>query len=145
MNSQQPRFTRLAKLGLMVTFGVCLLFATGVIMADEKESKQVTLIEKDNDTKQKLSRGDVLVVILETQPGTGYSWVIADREKDQLTLLGKVLLDHPDKLPGGKTAQLFTFRAATVGTSDLVLHYKRPFGKDKEPAKTFKVKVTIAE
>jgi hypothetical protein len=32
-------------------------------------------------------------------------------------------------------------------SSDLELHYKRPFekDKDKEPAKTFKVTVTIGE
>src|SRR5213075_211904 len=107
--------------------------------------KQVTLTDKDNNTKQKLSRGDTLVVHLETQPGTGFSWAVAGKAGERLPLLSGVLLENSDKLPGGKAVQVFTFRAASIGAGDLELHYRRPFEKDKEPAKTFKVVVTIDE
>jgi predicted secreted protein len=112
----RSRNTRLVVLGLVAACGVCLVLTTGMTMADEKEGKQVTLTDKNNNTKQKLSKGDLLVLHLETQPGTGFSWGIAKRDKDQLTLLSKVLLENPNMLPGGKTVQLYTFRATTVGT-----------------------------
>ena len=142
---RQNRGSCLAALGLLAACGFCLALAKEKIMADEKESTQITLTEKDNDTKPKLSLGDQLVVYLETQPGTGFSWVIAQNNKDQLTLLSKVLLENPNMVPGGKTIQVFTFRAAAAGKSDLELYYKRPFEKDKEPAKKFKASVTISK
>jgi predicted secreted protein len=43
---------------------------------------------------------------------------------------------------GGKATMIFRFQAV-AGTSDLELHYKRPFEKDKKPAKTFKVTVEV--
>src|SRR5437868_474616 len=134
---------RLAALGLLAACGVALALSTEISMAGDSKEKQVTLTDKDNGSKQKLTQGDLLVLHLETQPGTGFGWTIAKRDKDQLTLLSKVLLNNPNMLPGGKAVQLFTFRAATVGTSDLELQYKRPFDKNKEPAKTFKVTVAI--
>src|SRR5438093_1460345 len=115
MNWFQPRNTRRAALGLAVACGACLGLPMETTMADEKEAQQVTLTEKDNSTKQKLAQGGLLVVHLETQPGTGFSWVLAKSDKDHLPLLSSVLLNNPNMLPGGKAVQVFTFRGATVG------------------------------
>ncbi len=145
MNGSQQRSTRLAALGLLLACAACLVLSRGMTMAGEKDAKQFTLTEKDNDTKQKLAPGDLVVLHLDTQPGTGFSWAVSQRNKDQLTLLSSVLLENPGMIPGGKAVQLFTFRAATVGTSDLELVYRRSFEKDKEPAKKFKITATIAE
>jgi inhibitor of cysteine peptidase len=136
---------RLAALGLAIVCGACLVRATETTMAGDKEIVQVTLTDKDTGAKQKLSQGQLLVVHLETQPGTGFGWVIAKCDKEELTLLSSVLLDNPNKLPGGKAAQVFTFRAAGAGASELELHYQRPFDKEMKSAKTFKITVAVEQ
>src|SRR4051812_36857468 len=114
-----PRNMRLAMLGLVLAGWVCLVLSTEVAMA----GPQVTLTDKDNDTKQKVAQGDLLVLHLETQPGTGFSWTLAKSDRDQLKLLSSVLLNNPNMLPGGKAVQVFTFRATAAGMSDLELQY----------------------
>ena len=135
----------LAAFGLAAIYGICFMPLTETTMAGEKEARQVTLTDKDNGTKQVLPLNHLLVVHLEAQAGTGFSWVIAKNDKEQLPLLSSVLLDNPDKVPGGKAVQVFTFRASAAGASNLELHYQRPFDKGKTPAKTFKVTVTIEQ
>ena len=44
---------------------------------------------------------------------------------------------------GGKAMTTFRFKAEAAGAGVLELHYKSPFEKDKEPAKTFKITVEI--
>jgi inhibitor of cysteine peptidase len=70
--------------------------------------------------------------------------VIAKNDTAQLAPQGKPTVVPGKKgVVGGKTTQVFAFKAAAAGTSNLELHYKRPFEKDKEPAKTFKVTVEV--
>jgi len=143
----QPCHVRLAGLALALAGVVGMINTTRMAMADEKDKDEkgrtVTLIEKDSGTKVKLATGDTLLVKLEMQAGTGFSWAIAKNDKEQLLQQGKVEIEKPSKLPGGKATQVFRFKAEKTGTSDLELQYKRPFEKDKEPARTFKVTVTI--
>src|SRR5215216_5710242 len=113
----RPRNNCRAALGLVVACGACLVLTMETTMGAEEETRQVTLTDKDNNTKQKMSQGCVLVVHLETQPGTAFSWVVAKSDKEQLPLLSSVVLDNPAMVPGGKAVQVFTFQGAGAGTS----------------------------
>jgi inhibitor of cysteine peptidase len=108
------------------------------------EDKGTTLTEKDSGKKIELKKGDLLSLKLEMTAGTGFTWVIAKNETAQLAPQGKPTVIPAKKgVVGGKATQVFQFKAAAEGTSDLELHYRRPFEKDKEPAKTFKVTVEV--
>ena len=50
--------------------------------------------------------------------------------------------DQQSKAGGGGT-QIFTFTAEAAGEIEVEMHYKRPFEKDKEPAKTYRFKVLV--
>ena len=50
--------------------------------------------------------------------------------------------DQKGKAGGGGT-QIFTFTAEAAGEIEVERHYKRPFEKDKEPAKKFKVTLVV--
>jgi inhibitor of cysteine peptidase len=92
----------------------------------------------------KLAKGATLVVRLEISAGTGFVWVVDKINKDQLKQDGDSKTEKPDKkVIGGKVTQVYRFIAQAAGKSELELHYKRPFEKDKPPSKTFKVKVEI--
>ena len=95
-------------------------------------AKTVTVTEKENDGKIKVGKGDTLVLKLPQQGGTGFTWVLAKNDKDKLKQVGKEETEKPAKpLPGGKVTRVFRFNATVAGTSELELHYKRPFEKDK--------------
>jgi len=138
---------------------------------DDKNAKVVTLTitEKmfnDKAGKQKLTRGEILEIKLEAQPGTGFGWEIAKNDRTLLEPLGKPTLERPAKKkddkdkadkdaadkadkdkgePGSIELQVFRFRAVAAGTNDLELHYKRPFEKDKAPTKTYKLSIQIVD
>jgi inhibitor of cysteine peptidase len=106
--------------------------------------KTVTLTDKDADAKVELAKGDKLVVKLAANPTTGFTWVIASKEDDKLKSTGKPTYEAPEqKAVGAGGTQVFTFTAEAAGAAEVEMQYKRTFEKDKEPAKTFKFKVTI--
>jgi inhibitor of cysteine peptidase len=111
----------------------------------ETGGKTVTLTDKDADAKVELAKGDKLMVKLEANPTTGFTWVIASKEDDKLLKsAGKPDYVAPEKKAlGAGGTQVFTFTAEGPGMIDVELQYKRTFEKDKAPAKTFKFKVTV--
>ena len=112
----------------------------------DKEDKTQILTEKENGGKIKLAKGELLIIKLEGVPTGGYLWNIAKNKAEQLAPQGKPeITPVKKKTIGGKAVTTYRFKAEAEGISDLELHYKRPFGKekDKEPAKTFKIIVEI--
>ncbi|HZY84553.1 MAG TPA: protease inhibitor I42 family protein [Gemmataceae bacterium] len=125
--------------------GALALLAVPAARADEgTKAKTVTVTDKEDKGKVTVPKGGALVVKLPITTGTGYTWVIAKNNADQLKSVGKSTIEKPDKpLPGAKTIQVFRFDAAAAGSSELTLEYKRPFEKDKPPAKTYKITVKV--
>jgi inhibitor of cysteine peptidase len=110
------------------------------------DEKTITITDKDKDAKVELAKGDKLLVKLPANPTTGFTWVVASGESDTLKANGKPTYERADKdkkAVGGGGTQTFTFDAGSAGEVEIVLHYKRPFEKDKEPAKTYKFKVVV--
>jgi inhibitor of cysteine peptidase len=126
--------------------GVLALLPGPAARADEEakdKDKAVTVTDKDKG-KVTVPKGGALVVKLPITTGTGYTWVIAKNNADQLKPAGKPMIEKPAKpVPGAKTTQVFRFDASAAGTSELTLEYKRPFEKDKPPAKTYKITVKV--
>jgi inhibitor of cysteine peptidase len=130
---------------VLALFVACLALASSPSAGGEKDKgKTITVTAKEEGTKVKLARGDLLQVRLEALPSAGYSWQVARLNEQQLKAEGKPEFEKPaKKVIGAKTTQVLRFRAEKAGTSDLELHYKRPFEKDKAPAKTFKLTVEV--
>jgi predicted secreted protein len=106
------------------------------------DGKTVTVTDKDNGGTVTLAKGDTLVVKVEGNAGTGYSWSVAKNDKSVLAFQSQAT-ERQDKKPGGKFTAVFNFSAAAAGGSDIEMHYARPFEKDKAPARTFKLKVKV--
>ena len=125
----------------LLAFSLTLAFLEE-IHAMANDAKTVTVTEKDSGSKVKLAKGDTLVVRLDVQGGTGYSWKIAKIDDAFLKSQGKPEVEKPDKpKPGGKATYIYRFTVEKAGASELEMHYARPFEKDKAPAKTFKLSV----
>jgi inhibitor of cysteine peptidase len=124
--------------------GALALLSGPAARADEAKDKAVTVTDKEDKGKVTVPKGGALVVKLPITTGTGYTWVVAKNDAEQLKPVGKSTIEKPDKpVPGVKTIQVFRFDAAAAGTSELTLEYKRPFEKDKPPAKTYRIIVKV--
>ncbi|HYT91285.1 MAG TPA: protease inhibitor I42 family protein [Gemmataceae bacterium] len=120
------------------------LAALSASPAQGEGEKTTTVTLKEDGTKVKVAKGEILQLKLEALPSAGYSWQVSKQNEEQLKLQGKPIFERPDKkVIGGKVTQVFRFKAEAAGTSSLELEYKRPFEKDKPAAKTFKLKVTV--
>ena len=109
--------------------------------------KTITLTDADlkkDNVKVELAKGDKLELKLAANPTTGFTWVVGSKESTALKSAGKpeYVPDKKGKVGGGGI-QVFTFTAEAAGEVDVEMQYKRPFEKDKEPAKVYKFRVVI--
>jgi inhibitor of cysteine peptidase len=108
------------------------------------KGKTVTVAETDKEKTVKLAKGDTLELKLGMRSGTGFTWVVGKGDDAKLKPLGKPVTEKPNKpVPGGPVTQVFRFEAAAEGKARLEMWYKRPFEKEKEPARKFIVSVEI--
>jgi inhibitor of cysteine peptidase len=111
------------------------------------DGKTVTLTDgelKKADLKVELAKGDKLVVSVASNKTTGFGWFVASKESEALKSAGKPEYLPPEKgKAGAGGTEVFTFTAEAAGEVEVELHYKRPFEKDKEPAKKYTFKVVI--
>ena len=116
---------------------------------------EITITEKDDNSKVKIALGGILTLKLEASLGTGNAWHVVRNNPDLLKLLGEPKTepiaedtknDKKEEIPlvGESEYLVFRFRAQNSGTNILELHYFRIFEKKKvKPSKTFKITVLI--
>jgi len=105
---------------------------------------KVKLTASDNGGQVEVKTGDLIVVQLEGNPSTGYTWEAADLDAAMFEQVGEPEFesDSPGLVGSGGTLTL-TFKALQAGTATLNLVYHRPWETDVEPIETFSVTVTI--
>jgi inhibitor of cysteine peptidase len=129
-----------------VVIGITLL---GVVagLAGCSGSKPATVTQTDSGSTVTLTEGQDLVIELESNPSTGYTWEVKEIDPGVLSQVGDPEFKQPAKsdpqLVGQAGTQVFTFHTAGKGTTTLQLIYHRTFEKDVEPAQTFTLIVTV--
>ncbi len=104
----------------------------------------VTVTEKDSKSTVELNRGDILAVILEFSPGTGYSWQIAKNDANLLEPQGESNISggtEQKSMPGAAEQATFRLKALKSGTASVEFHHKRVW--EKEPFAVFSITVKI--
>jgi len=84
--------------------------------------------------------GDTVVISLESNPTTGYSWT-AKYDQTLLELVDEAFTPPGSTLMGAPGTQKFTFKALTAGTAKVTFEYVRPW--EGEPADTAEYTVKI--
>jgi predicted secreted protein len=100
------------------------------------------LTEADANHKIVLGIGQDLMVKLESNRSTGYSWSLTESENPILTSLGKPTYKISSALPGVGGFETWKLRATKVGRETLKFEYRRPWEKNVSPAKTVLFNVT---
>jgi len=130
-------------MGLLFTSTV-LAQSTDVAEPYPIQEADLNLTEADEGGAFELQRiGDQLVVALEGNPTTGYTWAVEAMDENILQQV-----EDADFLPdsdaigaGGKL--VMHFRAMATGQTTLRLVYHRPWEEDVEPLKTFTVNIAV--
>jgi len=106
-------------------------------------SKDFKLDADDNGRQIELEKGQILVITLEANPTTGYTWEIAEHEEHVLRQVGEAGFEPESEAIGAQGIQTLRFEAVNVGKTTLKLVYRRPWEEDVEPLDTFSIKVVV--
>ena len=128
-------FTFIALLTLLVALAV----ATGC-----RPQQEVKASIDDDGREMQLKKGQPLVVTLEGNPTTGYSWEVAEPLDEQvLRQAGEPEFKPESDLAGAGGVQILRFEAVNAGQTALKLAYRRSWEKDVEPLNTFSIQVIV--
>ena len=107
-------------------------------------STTAVLLEKDAGSVVQLKQGDTLIIKLQGNPSTGFTWGAASVDTAILKLEGDPAFEaETPGLPGSGGTLTFTFKAAGTGQTELQMIYYRPWEKGTPPANTFEVTVGV--
>ncbi len=130
------RFSFVALFALLVTLTV----ATGC----SPQQQEVKASIGDDGREMQLKKGQPLVVTLEGNPTTGYSWEVAEPLDEQvLRQAGEPEFKPESDLAGAGGVQILRFEAVNAGQTALNLAYRRSWEKDVEPLNTFSIQVVV--
>jgi predicted secreted protein len=117
-------------------------------------AQQLSLTEQDAGKTIEMKTGDTLVVALEGNLTTGYSWIPTLPEPALLEQVGEVEVtpasDHPSQNELGTQSTrlgapgmiVLRFKAVAAGQTSLHLDYRRLW-ESNPPEKTFEVRVVV--
>jgi inhibitor of cysteine peptidase len=131
--------------GLLVLGGVLVFLTMLSASLAQSSDDRVTATDADDGTAVVVEEGQLLVVQLESQPGTGYTWEM-DTLPPTLRQVGEPTFAQPSTLAtsndgGTPTLQVFTFQPIQAGTQTLSLVYRRPWEQGVDPIQTFTLEI----
>jgi inhibitor of cysteine peptidase len=106
--------------------------------------KGVKLNSSANNSTLDVKIGQPVVINLEGNPSTGYTWEAKDLDTGMFQQVGQVEFKsaRPGLLGSGGT-QTLTFKALKAGSGKIELVYHRPWETDIAPTKTFTLTVNV--
>ncbi len=120
-----------------------------IVMAEylSPAKSEVNVNEADNDGQIELEQGQILVVTLQSNPTTGYSWQQAENQEPFLEKMGEPQFtqtptDGPPVVGAGGW-EIFRFKAVSVGQMTLQLGYRRSWEEGVDPILTFSIEVIV--
>jgi len=129
---------------MLKVFRIILMF--GLLLAALSAcgaSNEVKLDAGDDGSQVELKAGQTLVVSLEGNPTTGYTWEAAELDEQVLRQVGEAEFNPESDAIGAGGVQTLRFETVNSGQTTLNLVYHRPWEEDVEPAETFSVQVVV--
>jgi len=121
--------------------GMLVLMITGSVFA---AASDVFITKADDGKTIQAIVGQTIEVSLPSNPTTGYEWLIRGNPALLTFITSEFVADaQGQKRIGAGGTQKLRFEASAAGNVAIVLDYKRPWEKDKAPAKTFTVAVEV--
>ncbi|MCL4527831.1 MAG: protease inhibitor I42 family protein [Chloroflexi bacterium] len=107
--------------------------------------KDSNLTEANDGHPATIHVGGKVVVTLQANPTTGYTWDVGEVDTNILKQVGQTEYNSSSStpMPGQGGTQTLRFQAVAPGTTTLKLIYHRPFEKNTPPIQTYTVQVTV--
>jgi inhibitor of cysteine peptidase len=106
-------------------------------------ANEVNLDAGDNGSQVELKSDQTLVISLEGNPTTGYTWEVAEVDEGVLRQVGEVEFEPEDTGDVGVgSVQILRFETVNSGKTSLDLVYHRSW-EDEEPQETFSIQVVV--
>ncbi len=106
-----------------------------------------TIIIKENSQKEKYSlrKGDIVEVILNANPSTGYKWQIENIDNSKLKMVDETYTAEKVNrdIVGSGGNKIYLFKALKKGNTVIEFKYSRPFEKELPPVKKFHINLDI--
>ncbi len=134
---------------LWTAYGAILALAvltSAFLVGCRSAADGIQLGADDNGTQIALKKGQTVVITLESNPTTGYSWQMAPSDDGVLVQAGEAEFEENPRgkdMVGVGGAETLRFEAKESGQTTLELVYRRPWEKDEKPIETFSVQVTV--
>jgi inhibitor of cysteine peptidase len=98
----------------------------------------------NNGAQVDLQLGDEIVITLDSNPSTGYTWEAENLDTTMFKSSGEPIFTRGDStLVGSGGTLTLTFKALKTGNSTLTLIYHRPWETGVSPINTFTVNVIV--
>jgi inhibitor of cysteine peptidase len=92
----------------------------------------------------RLHVGDSVKLSLAENPTTGYKWEFLGKPEPECVIVSDAYVANPAMNQiGGGGAHVWEFRSEKKGTGTVKLGYRRPWEKDKAPAKAFTLTMVV--
>jgi inhibitor of cysteine peptidase len=107
-------------------------------------SRQTKFTAVDNGKTVGLKTGDQVVIMLDANPSTGYTWEVKDLDASMIQQVGEsgFKSSNPGLIGSGGLLTL-TFKTLKAGTTTLTLVYHRPWETDVKPQDTFTLPMVV--
>lgn len=109
--------------------------------------RTVKISAEDNGSTIEMKQGQTLVLSIDGNPTTGYTWEVDSVDASVLQSEGEADYSTDFRLRPGMTGvggtYKFKFTAANAGTTALKLKYWRSFEPENPPVETFEVTVDV--
>jgi inhibitor of cysteine peptidase len=104
------------------------------------------LDENSNGKSLNLKVNDTIIIRLQSNATTGFKWNLP--KENNSGIISLVSSDYTEKenkenLVGTGGFETFTFKTVSKGSATLTLTYNRPWEKDVQPEKIFKLNITV--
>src|SRR5262245_58595488 len=134
---------------VVVACGLLAALASGCALEQEQpapkpSSAPITFGEKDTGKKLTIERGQKVIVRLEGNITTGYTWSLA-RPSDETVLknLGATFTPGASSVAGTGGTQSWSFEGFGAGVQELLFEYRRPWESGVPPAKAISYTITV--
>lgn len=106
-------------------------------------SDDATLNLNKSVTRGDCERGNVVFITLDSNPATGYSWVVAKDGSPVLKLVSQNYIAPDTELVGAGGREEIAFIAEKAGDAKVSLEYRRPWEADKPAAEILDFEVGV--
>jgi predicted secreted protein len=118
----------------------CLMLSQSPLLAADAT---ITVTKEQGGREIALKVGDILQIELPSRGGTGYSWFAEATGAPYLKLMSEAAQQVGKSHPGSPVVQVWRFRAAQPGATEINLVYYRPWEGVGKAVDHFRLKLHI--